>query len=240
MSSNRSPLKSSLISRPSLSRSNSKATLAHSSSKSSHSTSSSQPLTSRSNSTNKILSPPLPPSRSASDLPPPLPPSRSLSRVSSIPNFSPSHDATIVPTVPAVPAVPQVALQMSSQAAIPQQARRTEANAAETYDSRQIDDILKYVERDWGSLLSEDCNPVITALELMDQSTIGRASEYNDFKDLSGKLEKIMQSIAMGHYQDINDSISTYKDIMATLDGSISRIRILRETLTQVKQNLAR
>ncbi|KAK9495640.1 Sec8 exocyst complex component-specific domain-containing protein [Lipomyces doorenjongii] len=107
-----------------------------------------------------------------------------------------------------------------------------------SYDQQHTNDVLKFVERDWGALLSDDCNPVATALELMDASSVGRANEYDDFKDLSVRLEKIMEVISKDHYDDINNSITAFEDIMTEIEVAEARVRQLRETLTKAKQNL--
>ncbi|KAK9486581.1 Sec8 exocyst complex component-specific domain-containing protein [Lipomyces starkeyi] len=107
-----------------------------------------------------------------------------------------------------------------------------------SYDQQHTNDVLKFVERDWGTLQSDDCNPVATALELMDTSSVGRASEYDDFKDLSVRLEKIMEVISKDHYDDINNSITAFNDIMTEIEEAEARVRQLRETLTKAKQNL--
>ncbi|KAK9332171.1 Sec8 exocyst complex component-specific domain-containing protein [Lipomyces starkeyi] len=107
-----------------------------------------------------------------------------------------------------------------------------------SYDQQHTNDVLKFVERDWGTLLSDDCNPVATALELMDTSSVGRASEYDDFKDLSVRLQKIMEVISKDHYDDINNSITAFNDIMTEIEEAETRVRQLRETLTKAKQNL--
>ncbi|KAK9322530.1 Sec8 exocyst complex component-specific domain-containing protein [Lipomyces orientalis] len=106
------------------------------------------------------------------------------------------------------------------------------------YDQQHINDVLKFVERDWGALASDDCNPVATALELMDTSSVGRASEFDDFKDLSLRLEKIMQVISKDHYDDINNSITAFNEILTEIEEAETRVRQLRETLTVAKQNL--
>ncbi|KAK9389096.1 Sec8 exocyst complex component-specific domain-containing protein [Lipomyces mesembrius] len=108
-----------------------------------------------------------------------------------------------------------------------------------SYDQQRTNDVLKFVERDWGALLSDDCNPVAAALELMDTSSVGRANEYDDFKDLSIRLEKIMEVISKDHYDNINNSITTaFNDIMTEIEEAEARVRQLRETLTKAKQNL--
>ncbi|KAK9446697.1 Sec8 exocyst complex component-specific domain-containing protein [Limtongia smithiae] len=105
-------------------------------------------------------------------------------------------------------------------------------------DSQQINDTLKFIQRDWGTLMDDDCNPVATALELMDTSSVGRASELDDFRELSSRLEKIMQTISNERYNDINNSISAFKEITVKIEDSETRVRVLRETLTKAKQSL--
>ncbi|KAK9367822.1 Sec8 exocyst complex component-specific domain-containing protein [Lipomyces kononenkoae] len=106
------------------------------------------------------------------------------------------------------------------------------------YDQQHANDVLKFVERDWGPLVSDDCNPVAMALELMDTSSVGRASEYDDFKDLSLRLEKIMEVISQDRYDDINNSITSFNAFLTEIEQAETRVRQLRETLTKARQNL--
>ncbi|KAK9236585.1 Sec8 exocyst complex component-specific domain-containing protein [Lipomyces kononenkoae] len=106
------------------------------------------------------------------------------------------------------------------------------------YDQQDANAVLKFVERDWAPLVSDDCNPVAMALQLMDTSSVGRASEYDDFKDLSVRLEKIMEVISKDHYDEINNSITSFNAFLTEIEEAETRVRRLRETLIKAKQNL--
>lgn len=98
-------------------------------------------------------------------------------------------------------------------------------------------DVLKFVARDWSELMNDGCNSVAVALDLMDSSSVGRSADYDDFKDLSLRLENIMQVISEERYDDINNSISAFKDVTASIEESENRVRLIRESLTRAKQN---
>ncbi|KAK7204513.1 Sec8 exocyst complex component-specific domain-containing protein [Myxozyma melibiosi] len=102
---------------------------------------------------------------------------------------------------------------------------------------QDTNDVLKFVARDWGELMSEDCNAVAIALDLMDTSSVGRSSDLPDFMDLSSRLEMIMRDISEERYADINKSISAFKEVVASIEESETRVRTLRETLIRAKQN---
>lgn len=59
-------------------------------------------------------------------------------------------------------------------------------------------DILYAIDQDWEFMKEEDCVPVKLALELMDSSSLGRAHQYGDFRELHTKLQLALQSIVNG------------------------------------------
>lgn len=49
-------------------------------------------------------------------------------------------------------------------------------------------------------MTKEDCLPVHVALQLMDHSSLGRGSDYQDFQETSHGLQKALKAIVNGTF----------------------------------------
>ena len=47
-------------------------------------------------------------------------------------------------------------------------------------------------------MTKEDCVPVHVALQLMDNSSLGRGNDYYDFKETNNQLQKALKAIVNG------------------------------------------
>ncbi|KAK9458056.1 Sec8 exocyst complex component-specific domain-containing protein [Dipodascopsis uninucleata] len=168
---------------------------------------------------------------------PAIPLRRSRSRVSPVTSPTVTNGASQSPYLPissAPPPLPPIARSHTT--------RRTQQNPSDARREQigisNINDVLKFVERDWNSLVSEDCNPIAVALELMDTSSVGRASEIEDFKDLSRRLENIMYKISDENRDGFEKSLVAYQSILQKIKEAEQRVKILKDLLIKAKQNL--
>ncbi|KAI5254584.1 hypothetical protein E4T42_02242 [Aureobasidium subglaciale] len=105
-------------------------------------------------------------------------------------------------------------------------------------NSRQVEDILRYIDRHWGQMANESCVPVKVALQLMDQSSLGLADQYNSFQDTHQQLQNALKAIVNQHHQGFNSSIGTFHQIQSSIQSSQQRVRTLKQSLVQAKGNL--
>ncbi|KZF19192.1 hypothetical protein L228DRAFT_254478 [Xylona heveae TC161] len=105
--------------------------------------------------------------------------------------------------------------------------------------SRQIEDVLQQIQRDWNFMTKDDCLPVQVALQLLDTSSLGRAHQYDNFQLTHQQLQSALKAIVNDHHQGFNSSIGTFHKIQSSIQASQGRIRTLRDSLVQAKTNLS-
>ncbi|KAL9596110.1 MAG: hypothetical protein Q9219_006009 [cf. Caloplaca sp. 3 TL-2023] len=103
---------------------------------------------------------------------------------------------------------------------------------------RQIEDVLQHINEKWEVMASEECVPVHVALQLMDNSSLGRGRDYQDFQRTNRHLQKALRSIVNEHHQGFNSSIGTFHKIQSSIQTSQARVRSLRESVLNAKSNL--
>ncbi|GAB7347743.1 hypothetical protein MBLNU459_g5295t1 [Dothideomycetes sp. NU459] len=104
--------------------------------------------------------------------------------------------------------------------------------------SRQVEDILRYINQQWSFMSSDNCVPVKVALQLMDSSSLGLADQYDQFRDTQQQLQDALKNIVNEHHQGFNSSIGTFHQIQASIHASQARVRTLKQSLVQAKTNL--
>ncbi|KAK5627215.1 hypothetical protein RRF57_002930 [Xylaria bambusicola] len=114
--------------------------------------------------------------------------------------------------------------------------RRPRAN--ETNAERQIAQVLEHIKSEWPSMIENDCIPVSLALQLLDNSSVGRAHEYTNFKKTHLYLQDSLKGIVHEHHQGFNSSIGTFHKIQGSIQASQKRVRALKESLAASKSNL--
>lgn len=83
------------------------------------------------------------------------------------------------------------------------------------------------------------CIPVKVALQLMDPSSLGLASEYDRFQEVHAQLQNALKVIVNEHHQAFNSSIGTFHKIQQAIQTSQQRVRVLRAGLVQAKSSFA-
>ncbi|TGJ82262.1 hypothetical protein E0Z10_g6501 [Xylaria hypoxylon] len=114
--------------------------------------------------------------------------------------------------------------------------RRPRAN--ETNAERQITQVLEHIKSEWPSMIQDDCIPVSLALQLLDNSSVGRAHEYSNFKKTHQYLQNSLKGIVHEHHQGFNSSIGTFHKIQGSIQASQKRVRALKESLAASKNSL--
>ena len=117
---------------------------------------------------------------------------------------------------------------------------RSRGNGTQGGDgTRQIEEVLKYIQTEWSFMAEDKCIPVQVALQLMDSSSLGRAHQYGQFQDTHKQLGRALKAIVNEHHQGFNSSIGTFHTIQSSIQTSQSRLRGLKESLGQAKISLS-
>ncbi|KAI0471112.1 Sec8 exocyst complex component-specific domain-containing protein [Xylariaceae sp. FL0804] len=109
---------------------------------------------------------------------------------------------------------------------------------SESQAERQIGQVLEHIQADWPAMVENDCIPVSLALQLLDNSSVGRAHEYRNFKKTHQYLQDSLKGIVHEHHQGFNSSIGTFHKIQGSIQASQKRVRSLKESLAASKASL--
>ncbi|KAL6879088.1 exocyst complex component [Trichoderma novae-zelandiae] len=128
----------------------------------------------------------------------------------------------------------------NAQPAAPQSLRNmaSRPRVQETSAERQIAQVLDHIKSEWPSMCREDCVPVQLALQLLDNSSVGRAHDYRKFQTTHTYLQDSLKNIVHEHHQGFNSSIGTFHKIQSSIQVSQKRVRALKESLAQAKVSL--
>ena len=61
-----------------------------------------------------------------------------------------------------------------------------------------LEDVLYYIKNDWDFMTEDKCVPVHVALQLLDESSLGLASRYDEFQDAQEQLQNALRGIVNG------------------------------------------
>lgn len=149
------------------------------------------------------------------------------------PSYGEGHGSERYATPPNFqqPRAPPSLRNMPSRSRVPQSQRETVA-------SGQITEVLEHVKVEWPSLCKDDCVPVQLALQLLDNSSIGRAHDYNKFQQSHNYLQESLKAIVHEHHQGFNSSIGTFHKIQGSIQASQKRVRTLKDSLAGAKTSL--
>jgi len=111
--------------------------------------------------------------------------------------------------------------------------------APESSAERRIGQALEHIKQEWPAMCENECVPVHVALQLLDNSSVGRAHEYFEFEKTHKYLQESLKAIVHEHHQGFNSSIGTFHKIQSSIQTSQKRVRTLKESLSQSKANLA-
>ncbi|KAK6952219.1 exocyst subunit [Daldinia eschscholtzii] len=111
--------------------------------------------------------------------------------------------------------------------------RTNESNA-----ERQIGQVLELIKSEWPAMVQDDCIPVSLALQLLDNSSVGRAHEYRGFKKTHQYLQDSLKNIVHEHHQGFNSSIGTFHKIQGSIQTSQKRVRALKDSLAASRTSL--
>lgn len=118
------------------------------------------------------------------------------------------------------------------------QAQQLSQQAQWTNAERQINEVLGIIQKDWPNLCQDDCVPVQLALQLLDNSSVGRAHEYGNFQQTHQFLQDSLKAIVHDYHQGFNSSIGTFHKIQGSIMQSQKKVRALKENLANSKTAL--
>ncbi|CAG8762508.1 15791_t:CDS:2, partial [Acaulospora morrowiae] len=77
------------------------------------------------------------------------------------------------------------------------------------------------ISHDWEEMTAEDFNPVPLALQLLDDSSLGK--DYKVFQQTKKNLDRALQFIVDDYYQGFNSSIGAFGGVIQNIGGIVAR-----------------
>jgi len=115
---------------------------------------------------------------------------------------------------------------------------RSAQRGYETNAERQIGKVLELIKQEWPAMCENDCVPVQLALQLLDNSSVGRAHEYRNFQKTHKFLQDSLKNIVHDYHQGFNSSIGTFHKIQGSIQTSQKKVRALKDSLAASKTAL--
>ncbi|KAI0639631.1 Sec8 exocyst complex component-specific domain-containing protein [Trametes polyzona] len=124
----------------------------------------------------------------------------------------------------------QKARQMRIREKVP--GRRTTGKAK----AGDIDAVLDEIKDEWAVVTNPDFNPVDLALQLLDDSSLGKDME--SFRRTKDMLSQAMKGSVDKHYQAFNAALPHHSALLNHLDATQTQIKEARNALQEAKETL--
>ncbi|KAI0654199.1 Sec8 exocyst complex component-specific domain-containing protein [Cubamyces menziesii] len=99
-----------------------------------------------------------------------------------------------------------------------------------------IDAVLDEIKDEWAVVINPDFNPVDLALQLLDDSSLGKDME--SFRRTKDMLSQAMKGSVDKHYQAFNAALPHHSALLSHLDATQSQIKEARDALQEAKETL--
>lgn len=117
------------------------------------------------------------------------------------------------------------------------------APAAESIPRRPLPNpvtaVLDKVNKTFPDMMGDKCIPVVSALQLMDSSSLGRAHQRGDFKSTHDQIQNSMKSIVNEHHQGFNSAIGTFHSIETSIKTSKTKLQGMVKTMKRSGEALS-
>ncbi|KAI0673359.1 Sec8 exocyst complex component-specific domain-containing protein [Trametes maxima] len=99
-----------------------------------------------------------------------------------------------------------------------------------------IDAVLDEIKDEWTIVTNPDFNPVDLALQLLDDSSLGK--DMDSFRRTKDMLSRAMKGSVDKHYQAFNAALPHHSSLLTHLDATQSQIKDARNSLQEAKETL--
>ncbi|KAJ3335656.1 hypothetical protein HDU93_004770 [Gonapodya sp. JEL0774] len=99
-----------------------------------------------------------------------------------------------------------------------------------------VERIYAEISQKWDFMTDQDFNSVLTALSLLDNSSLGR--DYDSFNSMLQRLEKAMDILVNEHFQAFNTSVHTFSGVVDNVVESQKRIDDMKVHMEQCRHLL--
>ncbi|CAG8608081.1 1861_t:CDS:10 [Dentiscutata erythropus] len=114
--------------------------------------------------------------------------------------------------------------------------QNTQINSVPVDSFREMEAVMRQINEKWDFMNSENFNPVSLALQLLDDSSLGK--DYKAFQQTKASLDRALQFIVNDYYHGFNSSIGTFGGVMKNIGDSQERVREMKSQLKACKEAL--
>ena len=100
-------------------------------------------------------------------------------------------------------------------------------------------EVREIVEQDWREMLDENFHPITLALDMLDKSSLGRAKDLPNFREVNRQIEQALQSTVNEHYQGFNSSVGIYGQVTGSIRHSQRQVGTAKDALLRAKVQLS-
>ncbi|CAG8757762.1 25105_t:CDS:10 [Gigaspora margarita] len=115
--------------------------------------------------------------------------------------------------------------------------QNTQINSVPLDSFREMEAVMRQINENWDFMNSENFNPVSLALQLLDDSSLGK--DYKAFQQTKASLDRALQFIVNDYYHGFNSSIGTFGGVMKNIGDSQERVREMKSQLKACKEALS-
>lgn len=95
------------------------------------------------------------------------------------------------------------------------------------------------VGRHFFDLVDEDANPLVVALALQDNSSVGLQHYSREFAELHAELREMLRSRVEFSYQGFNESVGVYREVVNSLKIGHEEIHTSKQALTKLQEQVS-
>ncbi|KAI0778405.1 Sec8 exocyst complex component-specific domain-containing protein [Trametes elegans] len=99
-----------------------------------------------------------------------------------------------------------------------------------------IDAVLDEIKDEWTVVTAPDFNPVDLALQLLDESSLGK--DMDSFRRTKDMLSQAMKGSVNKHYQAFNAALPHHSALLTHIDAAQSQVKDARNALQEAKETL--
>ncbi|CAG8559752.1 1079_t:CDS:10 [Racocetra persica] len=115
--------------------------------------------------------------------------------------------------------------------------QNTQISPAPIDSFQEMEAVMRQINENWEFMKSENFNPVSLALQLLDDSSLGK--DYRAFQQTKSSLDRALQFIVNDYYHGFNSSIGTFGGVMKNIGDSQERVKEMKLQLKACKEALS-
>lgn len=103
-----------------------------------------------------------------------------------------------------------------------------------------VSSLKKRVSRHFFDLVGEDANPLVVALALQDNSSVGLQHHAAEFHELHEELHEALRTRVEASYQGLNESVGVYRQVVSSLKSTHESVQMSKAELDRLSDQFSK